>query len=156
MQNLREAAQQALEALEIANNSVTPQQFFDEEIAALRAALAEDRSVESGKTSDHIADANKMVATSQEFRQVEPVAYMMVNKTHKHAPCLHFTPPEDWHATWEAVPLYLDPPKRKPLTAEKIEAVADSLPIDDMSMPTTWHLRLARAIERAHGIGGEE
>jgi hypothetical protein len=46
--------------------------------------------------------------------------------------------------------------KRKPLTAEKIEAIADSLPIDDMSMPTTWHLRLARAIERAHGIGGEE
>jgi hypothetical protein len=36
----------------------------------------------------------------------EPVACMMVNRTHKIAPSLHWHPVNDWHITWEPVPLY--------------------------------------------------
>jgi hypothetical protein len=45
-------------------------------------------------------------------------------------------------------PLYTAPPQRKPLTDEKVYALVDA---------TLKHGRcaLARAIERAHGIGGE-
>ena len=146
---LRAAGRRALEALE---NDPVLANTNNNAMAWLRAALAEDRSADTGKTSDHFADANKMVATSQEFRQVEPVAYMMVNKTHKHAPCLHFTPPEDWHATWEAVPLYLDPPKRKPLTEEDAKAMWPAVTL----VATQDIMKFVRAIERAHGIGGEE
>jgi hypothetical protein len=45
-------------------------------------------------------------------------------------------------------PLYATPPQQKPLTDEKVYALVDA---------TLKHGRcaLARAIERAHGIGGE-
>jgi hypothetical protein len=94
--NLREAAQQALEALEDSHQNINPERRYADEltrqiadaITSLRAALAEDamqrltdvqQEMEGDKLSlpfNHIADANKMVATSQEFRQVEPVAYV--------------------------------------------------------------------------------
>ena len=82
--------------------------------------------------------------TSQESRQVEPVAWI--------------TPGQDLHlVNYEGfqdwVPLYTAPPTREPLTDEQIikviETVADSRfagPLGD----------LVRAVERAHGIGGEE
>lgn len=63
--NLREAAQQALEALQIWQDSLTnpsamPGWRFavvgEKAIAALRAALAEDRSADSGKTYDDTDD----------------------------------------------------------------------------------------------------
>lgn len=44
----------------------------------------------------------------------------------------------------------------KPLTEEEIEQIADGIPVDDFVGPTTWHLKLSRAIERAHGIGEKE
>jgi hypothetical protein len=68
---LREAAQQALEYIE-QHAIISGIPIRD----ALRAALAEDRSADTGKTSDHFADAGKMVATSQEYRHVEPVAWI--------------------------------------------------------------------------------
>jgi hypothetical protein len=37
-----------------------------------------------------------------------PVAYMMINKMHQLAPSLHFAP-QEWHPSWEAVPLYTAP-----------------------------------------------
>ena len=58
-------------------------------------------------------------------------------------------------ALW--TPLYTTPPQRKPLTDEEIYSLADSLEIwneDDEEWildPNTF----ARAIEAAHGIGGE-
>jgi hypothetical protein len=47
-------------------------------------------------------------ATPQPAPAREPVAYMMINKTHQLAPSLHFAPPE-WHPSWEAIPLYAAP-----------------------------------------------
>jgi hypothetical protein len=52
-----------------------------------------------------------------------------------------------------AIPLYTAPPTRKPLTEPELHAIEPTWPI-------TWNyddmLAFARAIERAHGIGGEE
>lgn len=45
--------------------------------------------------------------------------------------------------------------KRAKLTDAEIERIADSVPIDEIeSQQSTWHIRLARAIEAHHGIGG--
>ena len=50
----------------------------------------------------------------------------------------------------EFTPLYAAPPQRKPLTEEEIENLGP--------LSFTWRdmVQFARAIERAHGIGGEE
>ena len=129
---LREAAQQALKAMELAGMSHDVMLMSDppqdawkargvywklaEAISALRTALAEP--------------------TSQESRQVEPVAWMRPDRGHI---CFYKYP--------EYVPLYTAPPKRKPLTDWEIEVWAQK-PIS--------RIALCRAIERAHGIGGEE
>ena len=90
MTDLRAAARQALEALE---ESCTPRLStkhyaeYDAAITALKAAL--------------------------EQPEQEPVAWMMVNKTHNLGPSLHWKPQTDWHITWEAVPLYTHQPRRE-------------------------------------------
>jgi hypothetical protein len=100
---LRKAAEQALEALKTSiafanemgighwqHTAMT----CHEAVATLRAALAEPE-------------------------QSEPVAWMMVNPTHlPQSRSLHWEP-QQWHVTWEAVPLYTHPPSREPLTQEK-------------------------------------
>ena len=48
----------------------------------------------------------------------------------------------------ETVPLYTAPPKREPLSDERLEFLVDKY----HGYPKT----LGRAIEKAHGIGGEE
>jgi hypothetical protein len=56
------------------------------------------------------------------------------------------------------VPLYTEPQQRKPLTDEEIEllAVKHAPPIDPAFAKDDDFIEFARAIERAHGIGGEE
>ena len=78
--------------------------------------------------------------TSQESRQVEPVGYFSINS----------------YGNWEqnesgyGTPLYEAPPKREPLTDAEIKRLYDSL-------PSKYTLAMfARAVERAHGIGGKE
>lgn len=85
--------------------------------------------------------------TINEMETVEPVAYMMVNHANSLVPSLHFKAPTDWHITWEAIPLYTTPPKRKPLTDEEIDYWIGS---------NSTKKALCRAIERAHDIGGGE
>jgi hypothetical protein len=45
--------------------------------------------------------------------------------------------------------LYTAPPKREwvGLTDEDIEAIADTIPIDEMGGPSTWHIKFSRSIE---------
>jgi hypothetical protein len=57
-------------------------------------------------------------------------------------------------------PLYTHPPRREPLTMEQLREIIDK---GDVAQPradgTGWYVlpySLARAIERAHGIGGDE
>jgi hypothetical protein len=51
-----------------------------------------------------------------EQQEQEPVAWMMVNKTlTPTARCLYWKPQEDWHITWDSVPLYAAPKPKEPL-----------------------------------------
>ena len=118
MTTLREAAQQALEALEHHGGHL-PWNAFVEVRKDLRAALAEPVQ--------------------------EPVAYVD-QRIHGWPDCfvMEAAPP---HTT----PLYTAPPPRKPLTQEEL----DELAMDEDGLPNS-HLEFARAIERAHGIGGDK
>ena len=123
--SLREAAQQALEALEqirtpLRINTALDAYDVSRAIAALRTALAEPEQ--------------------------EPVAWKDTTYGNLH------------HQNFGGcIPLYTHPPQRKPLTDEEIRDIAKqyalglAFPYDG---PTTPEL-FARAIERAHGIGGE-
>ncbi len=51
--------------------------------------------------------------------------------------------------------LYTAPPERKPLTDEEIDHLAQLDGVTAYKAPD-WFVELARAIERAHGIGDEE
>ena len=122
-------------------------------ITALRAALAKDRSGDTGKTSDHFADAGKMVANINEIETVEPVAWIgcleggiEYGTYHKAALKL----PDGVRFN-----LYAAPPKRKPLTDEDIDVLRQGE--QRLNFVTLREFRvIARAIERAHGIGGDE
>ena len=59
--------------------------------------------------------------------------------------------PKDFTQDHRALPLYTAPPQRKPLTNEELDALA----IDEDGLPNS-HFEFARAIERAHGRGGEK
>ena len=60
-------------------------------------------------------------------------------------------------AVEEAAERHTHPPQRKPLTDEEIEllAVKHAPPIDPAFAQHDDFIEFARAIERAHGIGGE-
>ena len=191
MQNLREAAQQALDyleqhaiisgvpirdALRAALNQeryvVTGNEFhgappepyanWGDAIAAMInsgvihglriSALAEDRSGDTGKTSDHFPDAGKMVATINEMETVEPVAWM---HEFEGVATLNMTPPNYYGDDWKHTALYSAPPYRKPLTDDDIDVLRQGE--QRLNFVTLREFRvIARAIERAHGIGGEE
>lgn len=152
--NLREAAMQALEALEDSHQNINPERRYADEltrqiadsITALRAALAEDvpetnfgnmaQSVDSTRSA-HIANASKMV---------EPVAWRFYDGKI----WCYVNHISDLSASTKFEPLYPAPPKREPLTEEEIKRLYDSL-------PSKYTLAMfARAVERAHGIGGEK
>ena len=122
MTDLRQAAQQALEALsdiEWSNDSQWQSDRAKVAIIALCAALEEPE---------------------------EPVAWQWLDTAHFRKKIPADATPSDWR------PLYTAPPQRKPLTEEEIDAI----PCTD-GPGSDWDalVRFARAIEKAHGIGGE-
>jgi hypothetical protein len=135
--SLREAAQQALEALEdiFGKNKIDVGA-----ITALRAALSD--------------------ATCQESRQVEPAAWMwdyrqldghiitkvIFAKHYSHSPGDLAYILDGQNAT----PLYLDPPKRKPLTDDEIHDCFQQKHRDKV----IERRLITRAIEAANGIKG--
>ena len=136
MSAFRETAQQALEALEMARRFVysdnRPQ--CDDAIDALRAVLAQ--------------------------HEPEPVAWRTFDGEDGYV-YMSFEDNESYAAEWAqrnprragwVEPLFTAPLQRLPLTEEEIEQIADSIPVDDFVGPTTWHIKLVRAAERAHGI----
>ena len=138
----------------------------DETMKSLHAELDEALGTwkmldeDTCKTSDHIPDAGKMVdqseeslemvASCQESRQVEPVqepfGYLWPTGRH---PEFRFT--QQRRDGVDGMPLYTAPPQRKPLTAPQIHELdwPDGVAFGEI-------LEFTRAIERAHGIGGEE
>lgn len=147
--SLREAAEEALEALENVRHYDKENLYgLDDDITALRTALAEDRSDDTGKTSDHFADADKMVVTINEMETVEPVAYSYTDARGRTVLVGTNTAPYE-----DAKPLYAAPPKREQLTDEEMWEVIGSLADTRLAGPLE---KLIRATERAHGIGGEK
>ena len=133
MTTLREAAQQALEALEFYKGCYGASPAEETTITALRAALAEPVQEPVAwvlALPDGRLDRLSVVAYDDEAEE-------MLQRS---------------IAGCTLVPLYPAPPQRKPLTDEEIEQIADGIPVDDFVGPTTWHLKLARAIEAAHEI----
>ena len=120
MTDLRTAAQQALEALQNCANGEDDVLLTRDALAALRAALAEPVQEPAGWFEGPFG----------EFR---------ANQLFKHS----------WPAQTVAwsIPLYLAPPKRKPLTEEEIGIICASLGFAQISP-----VEVARAIESAHGI----
>lgn len=161
MQNLREAAQQALEALEKHGHAYFKhEEQYNKAIMALHFALCDslepvttchELSKEGDKLSlpfNHFPDAGKMVATGQESRQVEPVAWRFYDGKI----WCYVNHISDLSASTKFEPLYTAPPKREPLTDEEIAVTAAAC----NSLESEFLVDFARAIERAHGIGGEE
>jgi len=75
----------------------------------------------------------------------EPVAWLSIDSIGERYLC--FSKPND---NDEVHALYTAPPQRKPLTEDEIDGIA----INYDGLPNSF-LELARAIEKAHGIGGE-
>ena len=184
-----EAMNMALETLECIDSPLhmTELRSVGRAITALRAALAED-------AMQRLTDVQQeMGATSQESRQVEPVAYVTgYSKGYATVqpidPCLlmpvgmglYRSPPtinemetvepvavwELQESGWEIVcdgdwvkelPLgtkIYTAAQRKPLTNAEIDRVWRS--VDYKISYDNFRLAIARAIERAHGIGSEE
>lgn len=132
-----EAMKQALEALE-STGLAWPQ--VKQSIAALCLAIEQ---------------AEKQEPTVKESLQVEPVAWMVYTQDGQSA---YVTDIPNIQKNQRALPLYTTPPQRQPLTDEEIREIAKgyalglAFPYDGPTTPEMF----ARAIERAHGIGGEE
>jgi hypothetical protein len=124
--NLRQAAKQALEALEYAQSLDIP--HLDEHLDALdnlRTALAEPEQEPVAHLWQHGETGRTRIIGNNEV----------------------WTASNQWFC---AGPLYLGsaPTPRKPLTDEQIDELSRSMVRGDKSV--NW---LCRAIERAHGIG---
>jgi hypothetical protein len=133
MSDLRKAAQQALEALESDWDYRQAQA-----ITALRAALAQP---------------DPIISPEIKGNKAQPVAWVWKAQTGG----VHTTSGIGFHKTnlpgVVYAPLYTHPPQRKPLTEEEIVAIA--FQSQDGFSPADDTFRFARAIEKAHGIGGE-
>lgn len=152
MTDLRTAAKAALEALE-AGRDVDPI-FAGETEDALRAALAQQAEPPGCDHCNHpLYAATRCRVCGRITEQAEPVAWVLPDLL----PVFSFKTAQLWKRPFaeDQIPLYTAPPQRKPLTEEEIQAAWDSV---DMRHPRGNETRIAfaRAIERAHGIGGDD
>jgi len=122
--NLRQAAQQALEALEgLADYRYTDR--VKNTMASLRQALAEPEQ--------------------------EPVAWM--THSNDLLPLFHATRVGALNWATQPTPLYTAPTPRKPLTDEEMRECAQAMNAEPLAEGWPELIKFARAIERAHGIG---
>lgn len=127
-------------------------------------AFPRDQSAITGETSDvpetnfgNIAQAvNSKEAdpTSQESRQVEPVAWMVYTLDGQSA--FVTDNPADFTRDHRALPLYTAPPKREPMTDEQITDLFHGNNDQWWRVDHSEFCSIARAVERAHYIGSEE
>ena len=122
--SLRQAAQQALEALEWAwgGEPLTGKEMVA--ITALKQALAEPEQ--------------------------DPVGWQWLNTCNYRKKLPANAIPEHWR------PLYTAPTPRKPLTDEEMRECAQAMNAEPLAEGWPELIKFARAIERAHGIGGGE
>lgn len=89
--------------------------------------------------------------TKEASNSTEPVAWMVYTLDGKSA--FVTDNPADFTQDHQALPLYTTPPQRQPLTKEEIANITASVPL---KLSSEFVLSIARAIERAHGIGEKE
>ncbi len=154
--SLREAEQQALEALEYYEHRGIDWCYADKEaITALRTALAEpeQKTVPEAywlidHTGRYYRNPKHPLNSQRTEPEQEPVALETVYET-----IIHWDEGGGKRSRRELarriVALYTHPPQRKPLTDEEI----DALPLPPSGTATVRDI--VRLIERAHGIGGE-
>ena len=81
----------------------------------------------------------------------EPVAWLHTDPDNPRVKFLVWRENEPaYRGVWIKTPLYAAPPQRKPLTEEEIVTMYAECPTSDNDM-----IEFARAIEQAHGIGGQ-
>ena len=177
MTTLRTAAQQALEALELAQTDVywelnsPTRKFLRKAEKNLRAALVEPEHkpipLNEGRLWQY-SDGNIGVGTPAEpgcvradpdvpevgFGNMEPAGWFegpfgefRANQLFKHS----------WPAQTVAwsIPLYLAPPQRKPLETKQLEQIMADCFANEGLPQNWWDWRIrdfVRAVERAHGI----
>lgn len=83
---------------------------------------------------------------------VEPVAWMMVNNEHDLDRSLHFEP-QNWHITWEEVPLYLHPPRPAVrLSKDELEAVLSDWMLNGGKSSREIYENVQTAVLRKNGL----
>ena len=142
MTTLREAAQQALEALEQSETFVPYEGFgmarreaerkHQAAITVLRAALAEP-------VQEPVAWSYELATTMLEHGY-DGWEHLITR----------YKPNVPEGSIRNLTPLYTTPPQRKPLTEEEIDSIWDS----EKAFADIY--AIVRAIERAHGIGGQQ
>jgi len=148
--SLREAALKALSALEYtAYGERPPAPEVRDALTALRTALAEEPDA-SGlyHRPVHKDSPNARPAFAVRAEAEEPVAWMKIEDPWGGNEA-HFS--RDEQVGWTA--LYTHPPRREPLTEEGVRRLYREAWTPESEANEV--LAFARAIERAHGIGGE-
>jgi hypothetical protein len=114
-----------------------------------RAEIAEQQVV---SLSEELAHCKGLLRKQQE--RAEPVASLM---THLQSGDVELVWNDDGfdRAMWLETPLYTSPPPRKPLSSAQIRAIEVEVAQSQRHDYPTDAEAFARAIERAHGIGGE-
>ena len=148
MNNLRTAAQQALEACE-QRLPLKGQAAIIDELNALRAALAEPATLDEAMAGPRaLAQAYENGWNAAKAEQGEPVAWYLPSPGGDDSIFRdHRTVKACTGNKWEGfVPLYTAPPHHKPLTEKEITNI-----FADVLQSGTF-FDVARAIEAAHGI----
>jgi hypothetical protein len=140
MTTLREAAQQALEALESADVDPHSSDAVYKAIADLQAALANyDNELAEIDSDGARCGIYRLPVKAALAEPVQEPVRVLRTLVQIHA---------DGTETWREDPVWSAPPQLKPLTDETLWEMWVESPSDV--------LRFARAIERAHGIGGQD
>ena len=151
MTDLRTAAQQALEALELGYDSAKAE--ADQYHAAM-AGYRPQRHAQMDADVQQIASAMTALKAALAEPVQEPVAWVLAlpdGRLDRLSVVAYDDEAEEMLqrsiAGCTLVPLYAAPPQRKPLTEEEIDELSRTMVKGDMSV--NW---LCRTIERAHGI----
>jgi hypothetical protein len=110
-----------------------------------------DQNVNFSKSAKlSVRAVRAIIAEASEQTEQEPVAWKVIDETNDGAFSFsEVKPMERYYKDYVVIPLYTAPPKREPLSDEEIYEIFSK---------NEWNkfIELARAIEKAHGIGGGE
>ena len=157
MNDLRQAAQQALDALDSNNPDIQLRAAV-----TLRAALAAPQfEAVTPQPQPNVLPDHEEYGAGMYFRitpQPEPVAYYNF-QTHKMRWAKPTTYDQFVSVDVPELPLYTHPPQRQPLTDEQMREVLRQCPYDTnevLRVRWLYAKDFARAIEKAHGIEGDK